>query len=298
MTDLPTAPITQDVLTIPRKLPEGGRINLVGLTREQLARRADRRRHAGEAGEDARGPGLAVGLSLGRPRFRADDQPRQGLPRASGRALHDRAARGRHPPDLAPTAPASTSSASPAGMRSRRSTSPKKDRGTLCISSQVGCTLTCSFCHTGTQKLVRNLTAAEIVGQVMLARDDLDEWPQPGAPKDEDAADLEHRADGHGRAALQLRERARCDEGGDGRRGHRPSAAAASRCRPAASCPRSPAPPTEIGCLLAVSFHATTDEVRDRLVPINKTLEHRDAAGRAAGLPAACRTPNGSPSSM
>jgi 23S rRNA (adenine2503-C2)-methyltransferase len=47
----------------------------------------------------------------------------------------------------------------------------------LCISSQVGCTLTCSFCHTGTQKLVRNLTAAEIVGQVMLARDDLDEWP-------------------------------------------------------------------------------------------------------------------------
>ncbi|MEY3533464.1 MAG: rRNA ((2503)-C(2))-methyltransferase RlmN, partial [Pseudomonadota bacterium] len=51
--------------------------------------------------------------------------------------------------------------------------------------SQVGCTLTCSFCHTGTQKLVRNLTAAEIVGQVMLARDDLDEWPVPGAPKEE-----------------------------------------------------------------------------------------------------------------
>ncbi len=149
-------------------------------------------------------------------------------------------------------------------MRSRRSISPRKERGTLCISSQVGCTLTCSFCHTGTQKLVRNLTAGEIVGQVMLARDDLDEWPAAGRAQGRDAACLERRADGHGRAALQLRERPRRDEGGDGQRRHRPSAAAASRCRPAASCPRSPAPPTEIGCLLAVSFHATTDEVRDR----------------------------------
>ena len=54
---------------------------------------------------------------------------------------------------------------------------PEEDRGTLCISSQVGCTLTCSFCHTGTQKLVRNLTPAEIVGQIMLARDRLGDWP-------------------------------------------------------------------------------------------------------------------------
>src|ERR1700748_3309543 len=56
---------------------------------------------------------------------------------------------------------------------------PEEDRGTLCISSQVGCTLTCKFCHTGTQRLVRNLEAAEIVGQVMLARDALGEWPSP-----------------------------------------------------------------------------------------------------------------------
>src|SRR6478736_5330312 len=54
---------------------------------------------------------------------------------------------------------------------------PEEDRGTLCISSQVGCTLTCSFCHTGTQKLVRNLTPAEIVGQIMLARDRVADWP-------------------------------------------------------------------------------------------------------------------------
>jgi 23S rRNA (adenine2503-C2)-methyltransferase len=56
---------------------------------------------------------------------------------------------------------------------------PEDDRGTLCVSSQVGCTLTCKFCHTGTQKLVRNLTAAEIVGQVLIARDALGEWPSP-----------------------------------------------------------------------------------------------------------------------
>ena len=54
---------------------------------------------------------------------------------------------------------------------------PEADRGTLCVSSQVGCTLTCSFCHTGTQRLVRNLTAGEIVGQVMVARDRLGDWP-------------------------------------------------------------------------------------------------------------------------
>src|SRR3546814_10002337 len=56
---------------------------------------------------------------------------------------------------------------------------PESDRGTLCVSSQVGCTLTCTFCHTGTQKLVRNLTPAEILGQVMQARDALGEWPAP-----------------------------------------------------------------------------------------------------------------------
>ena len=56
---------------------------------------------------------------------------------------------------------------------------PDADRGTLCVSSQVGCTLNCTFCHTGTQALVRNLTAAEIVAQVQVARDDLGEWPSP-----------------------------------------------------------------------------------------------------------------------
>ncbi len=59
---------------------------------------------------------------------------------------------------------------------------PETDRGTLCVSSQVGCTLTCSFCHTGTQRLVRNLTAGEIVGQIMVARDRLNDWADRETP--------------------------------------------------------------------------------------------------------------------
>src|SRR6201990_567850 len=64
---------------------------------------------------------------------------------------------------------------------------PESDRGSLCVSSQVGCTLTCSFCHTGTQRLVRNLTPGEIVGQIMVARDRLDDWLGAGRPAGESA---------------------------------------------------------------------------------------------------------------
>ena len=75
---------------------------------------------------------------------------------------------------------------------------PETDRGTLCVSSQVGCTLTCRFCHTGTQRLVRNLGPAEILGQIMVARDSLGEWPSSirVAPHHQPSDD------GHGRAAL------------------------------------------------------------------------------------------------
>ena len=84
---------------------------------------------------------------------------------------------------------------------------PDTERGTLCVSSQVGCTLTCTFCHTGTQRLVRNLTAGEIVGQVMVARDRLGDWPGGPPPdrrrhSDRRALRDQHRDDGHGRAAL------------------------------------------------------------------------------------------------
>ena len=84
---------------------------------------------------------------------------------------------------------------------------PDSERGTLCVSSQVGCTLNCSFCHTGTQRLVRNLTAGEIVGQVLAARDRLGDWPGGVRPTDgvvPIGRSLRHqyRHDGHGRAAL------------------------------------------------------------------------------------------------
>jgi len=146
---------------------------------------------------------------------------------------------------------------------------PDDGRGTLCISSQVGCTLTCSFCHTGTQKLVRNLTAAEIVGQVMVARDDLGEWPVPGQPRREERLISNIVLMGMGeplynfesvRDAMAV---VKDDEG-----------IALSRKRITLSTsgvvPELARTAEEIGCLLAVSFHATTDEVRDRLVPINR----------------------------
>jgi 23S rRNA (adenine2503-C2)-methyltransferase len=146
---------------------------------------------------------------------------------------------------------------------------PEEDRGTLCVSSQVGCTLTCSFCHTGTQKLVRNLTAGEIVGQVMLVRDDLGEWPVPGAPKDETRLLSNIVLMGMGEPLYNfdaVRDAMRIAMDAEGLQ--------LSRRRITLSTsgvvPEIGRTATEIGCNLAVSFHATTDEVRDILVPINK----------------------------
>jgi 23S rRNA (adenine2503-C2)-methyltransferase len=146
---------------------------------------------------------------------------------------------------------------------------PEDGRGTLCISSQVGCTLTCSFCHTGTQKLVRNLTAGEIVGQVMLARDDLGEWPEPGQGSVADRLISNVVLMGMGEPLYNfdaVRDAMRIVMDGEG--------IALGRRRITLSTsgvvPEIARTATEIGCQLAVSFHATTDEVRDRLVPINK----------------------------
>ncbi len=147
---------------------------------------------------------------------------------------------------------------------------PEEGRGTLCISSQVGCTLTCSFCHTGTQRLVRNLTAAEIIGQVMVARDDLGEWPEPGVPNPPEARLLSNIVlMGMGEPlynfeAVRDAMKIAMD----------PEGISLSRRRITLSTsgvvPEIARTAEEIGCMLAVSFHATTDEVRDRLVPINK----------------------------
>ncbi len=155
---------------------------------------------------------------------------------------------------------------------------PEEDRGTLCISSQVGCTLTCSFCHTGTQRLVRNLTAAEIVGQVMLARDALGEWPSPqddrqltnivlmgmGEPLynyDNVAQALRIVMDHEG-LSLSRRKITLSTSG---------IVPMIRRCG------------AELGVNLAISLHAVTDELRDVLVPINRKYP-------LAELLDACRT--------
>ncbi len=146
---------------------------------------------------------------------------------------------------------------------------PETDRGTLCISSQVGCTLTCSFCHTGTQKLVRNLTSAEIIGQVLVARDDLGEWPEQGARNVEGRLLSNIVLMGMGEPLYNfenVRDAMKIAMDPDGIQ--------LSRRRITLSTsgvvPEIARTAQEIGCQLAISFHATTDDVRDKLVPINK----------------------------
>lgn len=146
---------------------------------------------------------------------------------------------------------------------------PESNRGTLCISSQVGCTLTCSFCHTGTQKLVRNLTSAEIIGQVLIARDELNEWPEQGAKNVEGRLLSNIVLMGMGEPLYNfenVRDAMKIAMDPDGIQ--------LSRRRITLSTsgvvPEIARTAQEIGCQLAISFHATTDEVRDKLVPINK----------------------------
>ena len=146
---------------------------------------------------------------------------------------------------------------------------PEESRGTLCISSQVGCTLTCSFCHTGTQRLVRNLTAAEIIGQILLARDDLGQWPIRSMGNKEPRLLSNIVLIGMGEPLYNF------DNVRDAMKiAMDPEGICISRRRITLSTsgvvPEIAKTAEEIGCLLAVSFHATTDEVRNKLVPINK----------------------------
>ncbi|SEQ56067.1 23S rRNA m(2)A-2503 methyltransferase [Faunimonas pinastri] len=151
---------------------------------------------------------------------------------------------------------------------------PEEGRGTLCVSSQVGCTLTCSFCHTGTQKLVRNLTPEEIIGQVLLARDRLGDFPDAATPAgaivpgegrlvsnivmmgmgeplynfDNVKTALHIAADGEGLALSRRR----------------------ITLSTSGVVPMIQRAGEEIGSMLAISLHAVRDELRDELVPINK----------------------------
>lgn len=155
---------------------------------------------------------------------------------------------------------------------------PEDDRGTLCVSSQVGCTLTCAFCHTGTQKLVRNLSAGEIVGQVLLARDELGEWPSPGA--DRQISNIVLMGMGEplfNFEAVKTATLIAMDGDGVAISKRRITLSTAGVVPMMARCG------AEIGVNLAVSLHAVTNELRDRIVPLNRKypLEELMAACRA-----------------
>ena len=142
-------------------------------------------------------------------------------------------------------------------------------RITVCLSTQVGCAVDCDFCATAKMGFVKNLTAGEIVGQVMMARDDLGEWPVTGAPKDETRLLSNIVLMGMGEPLYNFENvRDAMKIAMD------PEGIQLSRRRITLSTsgvvPEIARTAEEIGCQLAVSFHATTDDVRDKLVPINK----------------------------
>ena len=263
-----TSPITQDLVTLPRKLPEGP-VNLVGLTRDALR----------EALITAGTPEKQVKMRLGQLWQWIYEKGVRDFEQMTNLSKDYRAFLAEHFVIAIPEVVSKQVSTDgtrkylvriAGGHEVETVYIPESDRGTLCISSQVGCTLTCSFCHTGTQKLVRNLTAGEIIGQVLLARDDLGEWPAPGRNPATSARLLSNIVlmgmgeplynFGNVRDAMKI--------------AMDPEGIQLSRRRITLSTsgvvPEIARTATEIGCLLAVSFHATTDEVRDKLVPINK----------------------------
>ncbi|MFM6950063.1 MAG: 23S rRNA (adenine(2503)-C(2))-methyltransferase RlmN [Novosphingobium sp.] len=179
---------------------------------------------------------------------------------------------------------------------------PDADRGTLCVSSQVGCTLNCRFCHTGTMRLVRNLTPGEIVGQVMLARDTLGEWPKAGqadlAALGDDMVDDDGGYSSDGRLLTNIvmmgmgeplynfdnvRDALKLVMDGDG--------LALSKRRITLSTsgvvPMMAKCGEEIGVNLAVSLHAVTKDIRDEIVPINRKYGLEELLQACADYPGA-----------
>ena len=159
---------------------------------------------------------------------------------------------------------------------------PDADRGTLCVSSQVGCTLNCRFCHTGTMRLVRNLEPAEIVGQVMLARDALGEWPS--APEGRMLTNIVMMGMGEPLYNFEnVRDALKIVMDGDG--------LGLSKRRITLSTsgvvPMMARAGAEIGVNLAVSLHAVTKEVRDEIVPINRKYGIEELLQACADYPGA-----------
>ncbi len=264
----PSAPITQDVMTFPRKLETTGKINLVGLSRDGM------RQALIESGTPEKQAKMRTGqIWQWIYQWGVRDFDKMTNLSKAFRAQLEESFEIRIPEVVSKQVSTDGTRKYLVRINGGHEVEvvyiPEENRGTLCISSQVGCTLTCSFCHTGTQKLVRNLTADEIVGQVMMARDDLDEWPKSGtvtgAPRllsnivlmgmGEPLYNFENVRDAMkivmDPEGIQLgRRRITLSTSGIVPEIHRTA--------------------EEIGCLLAVSFHATNDETRDILVPINK----------------------------
>jgi 23S rRNA (adenine2503-C2)-methyltransferase len=169
---------------------------------------------------------------------------------------------------------------------------PESDRGTLCVSSQVGCTLSCTFCRTGTQKLVRNLTAREIICQVLIARERLGEFPGSLPPDDGFVPGEDFRAVsnivfmGMGEPLYNfanVRDAVAVFADGDG--------LALSKRRITVSTagvvPRMEELGRETGAMLAISLHAVRDELRDKLVPLNKKYPIKDLLAACRAYPGA-----------
>ena len=159
---------------------------------------------------------------------------------------------------------------------------PDADRGTLCVSSQVGCTLNCRFCHTGTMRLVRNLTPGEIVGQVMLARDALGEWPS--SPDGRLLTNIVMMGMGEPLYNFEsVRDALKIVMDGDG--------LALSKRRITLSTsgvvPMMARAGEEIGVNLAVSLHAVTKEIRDEIVPLNRKYGIDELLAACAAYPGA-----------
>jgi len=144
---------------------------------------------------------------------------------------------------------------------------PEETRGTLCVSSQVGCTLTCSFCHTGTQRLVRNLSPGEITAQLLVAKDALEEWPGPSSKQTRQITNVVLMGMGEPLYNFDNVKQAihtMSDDAGLSISKRRITLSTSGVVPMIARCG------DEIGCMLAISLHAVNDEIRNQLVPINK----------------------------
>src|SRR5262245_40211969 len=245
-----------------------------------LRRGACRHRRSARAGEDARAAALALDLPARRARIRPDDQRVEGVARQPGAAFHAGAARGggragvgrRH---AQVAAAAALRASGRAAARGRVRLHPG-GRSRHAVPVEPGrCTLNCSFCHTGTQRLVRNLMPGEIGGQIMVARDRLGEWPGAerargdGLPTQGDRLVTNIVMMGMGEPLYNfeaVRDALAVAADGDG--------LSISKRRITLSTsgvvPMIPRAGAEIGSMLAVSLHAVRDDLRNELVPLNR----------------------------